>query len=264
MGKRKGKVQRRKIAQKREKKSITRELTVVEASATGAMRGKSGALTMRPSWISKNQLLQILQRTPAQHIKQRPGKGGGTWDYVTGTYVTKVLNYVFGWKWDFDIVSQEVVGLKEGYGQVITLAKLTVYGTKEGQRLVKTQYGRADVKYKKTSKEPLDLGNDYKASATDALKKCASMIGIASDVYGKEEFRDLGLAVKNGIPAGTIPTESANVSTASTKEVPKEKELICENCGTPVNKAVADYSKKFFKGRVFDRECQKLYKENNW
>ena len=37
----------------------------------------------------------------------------------------------------------------------------------------------------------LDYGNDLKAAATDALKKCASELGIASDIYGSEEFKEI-------------------------------------------------------------------------
>lgn len=137
------------------------------------------------TWISEKQILKILQKTPADHVFTRPAKGGGTWDYVTGAYVEKVLNYVFGWLWDFEIVSQEVVAK-----QVITLGRLTVKDGK-GNSIVKMQNGRADIKYRKGSEEPLDLGNDYKASATDCLKKCASKFGIASDIYGKNEFREI-------------------------------------------------------------------------
>jgi glucose-6-phosphate 1-dehydrogenase len=38
---------------------------------------------------------------------------------------------------------------------------------------------------------PLSIGNDLKSAATDCLKKCAAEIGIAADVYNKEEFREI-------------------------------------------------------------------------
>lgn len=152
---------------------------------------------MIPTWIGENQVLQMLQRTPKEHIYKRPAKGGGTWEYVTGAYVEKVLNYVFGWNWDFEIISQQLVGSKKNE-QVITLGKLTVKDG-SGHTITKTQNGRKDVAYKTEMKggqkvkteEYLDLGNDYKASATDALKKCASLLGIASDIYGKQEFKEI-------------------------------------------------------------------------
>ena len=37
----------------------------------------------------------------------------------------------------------------------------------------------------------LDYGNDLKAATTDALKKCASELGIASDIYGANEFKEI-------------------------------------------------------------------------
>jgi hypothetical protein len=60
--------------------------------------------------------------------------------------------------------------------------------------------------YKRGTQDPLNLGNDYKAAATDALKKCAADIGIASDIYGKDEFREI-----------SVNTESAE-ETHNTKE----------------------------------------------
>ena len=45
--------------------------------------------------------------------------------------------------------------------------------------------------FKKGTKIPLSIGNDLKAAATDALKKCAAEIGIAQDVYAPQEFKDV-------------------------------------------------------------------------
>ena len=38
---------------------------------------------------------------------------------------------------------------------------------------------------------PLDLGNDFKAATSDALKKCASLFGIGADVYEASEFQEI-------------------------------------------------------------------------
>lgn len=141
-------------------------------------------LSMIPSPISQAQLLQILQRTPKQHIHTRPAKGGGTWDYVSGTYVKKVLNYVFGWQWDFEIVEHG-----NENDQAWVLGRLTIHPN-EKTRIVKMQFGRADIKKRKVG-GTLDFGNDLKAAATDSLKRCAAELGIASDVYGQEEFKEI-------------------------------------------------------------------------
>jgi len=55
---------------------------------------KQGSKLMLPtSWLSDKQALKVLQKTPANHIYTRKGKGGKDFQYVTGNYVKKVLNF---------------------------------------------------------------------------------------------------------------------------------------------------------------------------
>jgi hypothetical protein len=136
--------------------------------------------------LNKEQLNFLLGKTPANHIYTRPGKGGGTWKFVTGTYVKKVLNSIFGWDWDFEIISFDVNMQAK---QAIVHGKLTCRAN--GATVVKHQFGRADIKIRKADGAPLDLGNDLKAASTDALKKCASELGICSDVFGESEFKNI-------------------------------------------------------------------------
>jgi hypothetical protein len=142
--------------------------------------------------LNKEQLNFLLGKTPATHIYTRPGKGGGTWKFVTGTYVKKVLNSIFGWDWDFEIVSFDV---NMAAKQAIVHGKLTCRAN--GATVIKQQFGRADIKLRKADQAPLDLGNDLKAASTDALKKCASELGIASDVYGESEFKSITVTDEN-------------------------------------------------------------------
>lgn len=157
-------------------------------------------LSLETSPLSNRQLLHILQRTPKKHVYQRPAKGGGTWDYVTGTYVKKVLNYVFGWMWDFQIVDKGVEG-----DCLWVQGRLTVRNTEGQPMIVKEQFGRADLKKKKDGTGYLDYGNDLKAASTDALKKCASELGIASDIYGKNEFVEIAPEVKKELLEDNSP-----------------------------------------------------------
>src|SRR5829696_5198965 len=72
--------------------------------------------------------------------------------------------------------------------EVIVEAKLTVR-TPGGQTIVKTQFGGADIKRHASgpkSGRPLSIADDYKAAASDALKKCASLLGIGLDLYGRD------------------------------------------------------------------------------
>ena len=145
--------------------------------------------------LNQEQLNFLLSKTPKNHIYQRPAKGGGKWSYVTGVYVKKVLNLMFGWDWSFEVVEYK---FDLPIGQCFVLGKLTV--NSNGKTIVKMQFGRVDIKFKKQNqvqkdageaRQPLDIGNDLKAATTDALKKCASELGVASDVYAPNEFKEI-------------------------------------------------------------------------
>ena len=133
--------------------------------------------------LNASQLALLLKKTPKQYVHTRPAKGGGTWDYVSGGYVRKVLNLMFGWDWDFEVVSEQVVGK-----QVIVKGKLTC--RVNGRQIVKMQFGCKEVICRSGTETPLNLGNDFKAAATDALKKCAAELGIAADIYNKQDFQE--------------------------------------------------------------------------
>lgn len=145
--------------------------------------------------MTETQLQFILGRTPEVHVRERPVKGGGKAKYVTGTYVKKALNFTFAWRWNFEIVDKGTV--KDGEGKPVQIwvhGKLTVMNKNGEPVIIKEQFGGADVKYfAKGTKagQIMDYGNDLKAAATDALKKCASEIGLAGDVYGENEFKDI-------------------------------------------------------------------------
>lgn len=136
--------------------------------------------------LSAKQLKQLLKKTPQQYVHTRPAKGGGQWEYVTGGYVRKVLNIMFGWQWSFEIVDEKVM-----HGEVIVKGKLTC--TSNGITIVKMQFGNKDIICRKNSDIPLSIGNDLKAAATDALKKCAAEVGIAADIYNKMDFKEINV-----------------------------------------------------------------------
>lgn len=136
--------------------------------------------------LNASQLALLLKKTPKQYVHTRPAKGGGTWDYVSGGYVRKVLNLMFGWDWDFEVVSEQVVGK-----QVIVKGKLTC--RVNGRQIVKMQFGCKEIICRKGTDEALNLGNDFKAASTDALKKCAAELGIAADIYNKQDFKEIAV-----------------------------------------------------------------------
>lgn len=212
---------------------------------------KEGSKYMIPkTWISEKQVLKVIQKTPPQHIYKRKGKGGQMFDYVTGTYVTKVLNFVFGWNWDFEIITHG-----EKNDQIWVQGKLTVKDDK-GHTITKSQFGRADVKFLKGTNKPVDFGNDLKAASTDALKKCASMLGIASDVYGKMEYRqEADLNIQNA------PTPQISLTEARPKTNVDQEIQICQGCDSIISEQEAEFSKKIYKKKLC-RNCQKSEKNN--
>ncbi len=142
--------------------------------------------------LNEAQLQFILKKTPQKFIKERPAKGGGKWKYVSGAYVQKCLNLMFGWDWDFEILDEKV--LTEA-GEVIVKGRLTC--RTNGKIITKTQYGNKDIIFKKETKIPLSIGNDLKSAATDSLKKCASLIGIAQDVFAPDDFKEVFIEEAN-------------------------------------------------------------------
>lgn len=166
------------------------DLALIDASDLSLVEANS---------LNAGQLKMILKKTPAQYVKQRPAKGGGQWSYVTGGYIKKCLNLMFGWDWDFEIISEQVQ-----YGEAIVKGRLTCRSN--GKQIVKMQFGNKDVVYRKQTAEeiankaekiPLSIGNDLKAAATDCLKKCAAEIGIAADIYNAEDFKEVHVSTSN-------------------------------------------------------------------
>lgn len=132
-----------------------------------------------PKYLNEAQMAFITQRTPSQYIKTRPGPGGARLSYVEVGYVISMLNQIFGWDWDFKILDQQI-----GKKQVWVRGELSVRA--KGHTITKAQFGGADIKFNRTTGEPISIADDLKAAASDCLKKCASMLGIAGDVYWKE------------------------------------------------------------------------------
>lgn len=172
------------------------------------MRIELDKITRTKSILNANQVQKIFNITNKKYIYNKPGKGGGKFNYVRASYVRRTLDGIFGFNWDFEITTPDDVAFQmavmTGY---ITLKGRLTGRTKDTNgdwhTIIREQYGRAEVKFltetvggKKVKKIdsftnkpiPLDFGNDMKAAASDALKKAASQLGIAADVYDPDEF----------------------------------------------------------------------------
>lgn|SRR3990167_2463598 len=226
-----------------------------------------GKYMIPKTWVSEKQVLRIIQKTPPQFVLKRKGKGGMTFDYVPGSYFKKVLNFTFGWNWDFKITKQEIIGeVGESWAQVVTLGSLTVKDD-QGHTITKEDNGKADIKYLRGTKTPMDIGNDFKASATDCLKRCGAQLGIASDVYGRGELKsDVGYEVPN--TPTTPPMASEVPKTSQDKQVLLKGQVIgpdgqptylCKNDDMAISNEEYNYSNRIF-GKSLCRDCQKTEK----
>src|SRR5215210_5379609 len=160
-------------------------LVPIEPAAMANVPGDKHTLLIQT--LSEAQVDFLMQRTPKREIKMRQGRGGMQFAYVEHGYVTERLNLVFGFNWDYEVVDKQILD-----DEVIVEARLTVR-TPGGQTIVKTQFGGADIKRHASgqrSGRPLSIADDYKAAASDALKKCASLLGIGLDLYGRDRVED--------------------------------------------------------------------------
>lgn len=152
-------------------------------------------------------LKQVPTATPKQFVKTRPIRGGKRAPYVEVGYVKQVLNTVFGPFWSFTRVGNpqylmDPLHVTDGrLGIIVVRCRLTVsIPTPLGwQDISKEAVGEAEIQRfgEGTGKNPnpnagkaVNLGDDEKAAESDALKRCASYLGIAADVYwGKDEVK---------------------------------------------------------------------------
>lgn len=189
-------------------------------------------VTRTTSILNENQVQKIFNSTPKRFQYSRPAKGGGSWTYVRAAYVRRALDGIFGFNWSFDIETSlsEAFEVAKITKTCVVKGVLTCRTKVDGQwvEIKKVQFGRSEVKFKKDSTEPLDFGNDMKAASSDALKKCASLIGIAADIYDPEEFQEIKIigSDENSDKQANTNKElekARKVLNAQSKEVPNEK-----------------------------------------
>lgn len=131
-------------------------------------------------------IAKIKRPTPANQIKSRE-VAGRKFSYVDTAYIVEQLNDIFGHAWSFEselITPWELIAKSR---QVVVKCRIKVGG------IVKEQYGESDIKFHKLPDgsgpdlgRPLSIGNDIKGATSDGMKKCASLLGVAADVYSGE------------------------------------------------------------------------------
>jgi hypothetical protein len=109
-----------------------------------------------------------------EQIKQREGNFGKTLEFVEAHSVIQRLNDAFDGEWSFTMTKYEI--MKET-DEVVVIGQLNAGG------IVKSHFGSSRITRSRESGEMLSLADDLKAAATDALKKCATLLGVGLHLY---------------------------------------------------------------------------------
>ena len=137
-------------------------------------------------------------------VKRRRGSFGREISYVEGAVIVARLNDAFDSNWNFTIVEHHELPT----GEVLVLGRLGAFG------VVKEAFGRGMPAISKETGEVLSAADAYKAAATDALKKAATLLGVALSLYTDEPAAEPEPAPQ---PQRSKPTSVA--SRASSKQV---------------------------------------------
>lgn len=122
---------------------------------------------------------------PFEKLHELPGKtkrDGTPLSYLSGAQVVQRLNRVLGFdRWSFEIMETRV---DQAADEIVVRGRLTVYC---GRRtVVREQFGSQRHNRLRQDQSIIDSGFDHKGAATDALKKCATLVGVGLYLYGAE------------------------------------------------------------------------------
>jgi hypothetical protein len=104
----------------------------------------------------------------------RDVRGGVALTYISGEQVVTRLNEVLGVDgWSFRILRHDIhVEADEAWALGEIVADI------DGKTVTRQQFGSQKIRRSRGTGTPLDLGFDLKGASTDAMKKCASLLGV--------------------------------------------------------------------------------------
>ena len=116
--------------------------------------------------------LELLEKPfPEEEVKQRNTDYGKILDYLEAPSVIKRLNQTFNGEWSFQITDHKILD-----------QEVVVLGSLRCGYITKQQFGTSKIHHNGKPEEKT-LGDDLKAAASDALKKCATMFGVGLYLY---------------------------------------------------------------------------------
>ena len=114
-------------------------------------------------------------------IKTRKGRSGNRLSYIETPEYIKRLNLAFDYNWSFEIEEEKIES-----GFIVVRGRLTADG------ISKSQFGTSQITLAKDTGEVVSIGDDFKAAASDALKKTASLFGIGLHLYNSSNGNGTG------------------------------------------------------------------------
>lgn len=138
--------------------------------------------------FNKAQMKIINRKTPDSEIEIKQDESGFTYKSVKVAYVKALVSLVSGGNFSFEIKSREFIPSTR---EVLIEGRLTIH-LPNGKSIIREQFGQHYLNVKTESANNTtktfasDIGNGYKAAASDAFKKCASEMGFCWDIYGQE------------------------------------------------------------------------------
>jgi hypothetical protein len=157
-------------------------------------------------------------------------RGGVELTYITGEQCISRLNEVLGPAgWSFTVREH---GINAEADECWALGRLTAHI--DGTTVLRDQFGSQKVKRSRSSGNPLDIGFDLKGAGTDALKKCASLLGVGLYLSKKEEQSRPFNGARTESSSGTRSARAAEPATSSAPapgSTTADDAHTCADCG---------------------------------
>ena len=123
-------------------------------------------------------------------------KGDGDQTYVPSVDVIDRLNTEIGLAgWSFRVI-------REGFTATEAWVLGEITATIDGATVVRQQYGNEPITMGRSEKATGDL---LKKAGTDALKKCATLLGVAAYLYDEDERREVQAEMREQARSGNRP-----------------------------------------------------------
>lgn len=158
-----------------------------------------------------------------EQIKNRP-QAGRKLDYIDTPLVIKRLNDVFGLWWSFECENVTPDGEAIDIAVYGTLSVNLTNGKLPHGVIKKSQYGaKRRIVKRDTGEVVSEYGDDLKAAASDCLKKCATLFGVALHLYEAKSDKVNNARQENSAPAETVIVVNG-ARTSYKKEQPAGKQ----------------------------------------